>query len=175
MDDNAHDAGHGAALLRAAAWAGRPLRRRTRMRGWKRVWPLAVGLAAACAAIVTISDVAVQGTQRTHQLSVVISDASSTSSDRCAPDEYAGTFFDGATVRVEDAAGAALATATLGRPSADGDRGCSWTMSFDGVPESSGYVLKVTSTGTPPREYSFEYSPDRLETLDWLVRVSVIA
>lgn len=149
-----------------------PVRRLT---GWKRAWPFAAGLGAVCVAVVTLSNVAVHGTERTYSLSVAITDAVSRSSDECAPDDYAGTFFDGATVTVEDAAGVVVASATLGPPTLVLERGCSWAMSFDEVPESAAYTVRVTSAGTPPREYSFDYSPDRLDDLDWSIWVGVIA
>ncbi|WP_127127437.1 hypothetical protein [Georgenia sp. SYP-B2076] len=135
---------------------------------------VAVGIAVVGAVAFVASAASVYGTEEPRALSVIISDAGSSSSDDCAASDYERSFFDGAEVSLTDAVGTQLATRAVdGAPQAS-ERGCYWTMSFADVPESSGYTLHLSDqTGT--RQHSFTYSPDRLDTMDWAVWVSVVA
>lgn len=140
----------------------------------RRAGAIVTGITAVGAVALVTTAVSVYGTEDPRSLAVVISDAGSSPSDECGPGEYDGTFFDGVEVTLADAEGAALATRVVDGDAQASEYGCFWTLSFDAVPVSSGYTLELTEQAGR-RQHSFEYSPDRLDAMDWSVWVSAVA
>ncbi|MFD1505538.1 hypothetical protein FE374_02750 [Georgenia yuyongxinii] len=134
-----------------------------------------VGLAVLAAAVVGMrlpADAAHGADAEVHALDVVVSDAMALPGAPCTAADYAGTFFDGATVTLSDPSGTPLAEAGLtGAPRAS-DSGCRWEVTLDGVPEGPAYVLRVASGATA---YTFTYDAAELASREWSVWVSVVS
>ena len=137
-------------------------------------WLLPVGLAVLAGAVVGMrlpADAAHGAAAEVHALDVVVSDAMALPGDPCAATDYAGTFFDGATVTLADPSGTPLAEAGLtGAPRAS-DSGCRWDVTLDGVPAGRAYVLRVASGA---QAYTFTYDATELAAREWSAWVSVV-
>jgi hypothetical protein len=97
-----------------------------------------------------------------QSLEVVLSDASTRKGAECDPETYRETFFDGTEVELADGDGQVLATATVTNPAASTERGCSWTVNFDGLPEAKTYTLTLRHPDFPSREHVYSYTAAQL-------------
>jgi hypothetical protein len=144
-----------------------------RRRGRRAV--LGAALVALLGALVVVTSTVVSGHETPGALTVLVSDAGSPSTESCAAEDYAETFFDGAEVALLDADGDVAASEVIGGAGQPSKDGCLWTVELAEVPESDAYTVRLRGTGVAPREHSFDYTPEALAERSWRLWVSVFA
>ena len=122
----------------------------------------AISLIAGAGIAVLATTAMPRAPERPESLEVVLSDASTRQGAECDPAVYADTFFDGTQVELSDGEGKVLTSATVSEPVTSGDHGCTWTVSFDRIPESETYVLTLRNPNSPNREHAFTYTAAEL-------------
>jgi hypothetical protein len=122
----------------------------------------AISVIAAAGIAVLATTAVPRAPERPESLEVVLSDASTRKGVECEPEVYADTFFDGTEVEISDGEGNVLTSATVTDPVTSGDRGCSWTVTFEKLPPAETYTLTLRNPGSPNREHTYSYTAAEL-------------
>jgi hypothetical protein len=108
-------------------------------------------------------------------LRVVLTAAGTGRTADCSAAAFEGTFFDGATVTVTDAAGTVVGAGELDATGQATPDGCAWSLTFGELTGAESYVVELRREGTPPRVHTYDFTVAELEEKDWTVWVSVFA
>nr|KEP23783.1 hypothetical protein DA06_04800 [Georgenia sp. SUBG003] len=122
----------------------------------------AISVIAAAGIAVLATTAVPRAPERPESLEVVLSDASTRKGAECDPAVYADTFFDGTEIEVSDGEGRVLTSATVTDPVTSGDRGCSWTVTFDDLPQAEAYTVTLRNPSSPNREHAYSYTAAEL-------------
>lgn len=135
----------------------------------------AVTLGAVAGITIIATTAMPRGPQAPEEITVVLSDAASGKGDACSAEDYAGGFFDGATVTVTDETDAEIASGEVDGAGEPGQRGCTWTVRFEDVPRAESYTVTVDSGGGRVREHEYTYTAAELADRDGDLWIGVIA